>query len=652
MSIGVRKLRLVGAAKNYEVSFTEGDGAVRSLSTVAGEISTGKTSILQFIDYCLGSSRHPQHIEIRRQARSAQLEVELDGEVNVIERPLFSNEKTAFVHHCSLADLEADTPHAKSMKVIEPAGDEGSLSMFLLGYVGLAGMSLKEAPTQEISATDPLSFRDLMWLCYLPNTRLDNQQLLHERHFMEELKLRQVIEIVFEVYDDQAANLSDAIRRTEEESRRQQIEIASLERFLSEEGVPDQMTLADRLEQLERRARDVAGTLESLAREMRAKSDFGEQLRKRYGAARREAAEAASSVRYQETLLRRLLPLQSQYAEDESKLVFYDEAKTLFDPLQVVTCPSCLQRLPGDVSIERGECSLCHQPIRETTVEPIELRSEISAVRARMRELERYVDEVQRDLENARGAHARARDEERVAQEGLDNGVASELSPYVAQREELVRERETLRAERANVERQRGWLGSLEHRRTELQRLQARAAALRRDLRELEHKRRLKSEVIEDLTSRFDAILRRFDYPKLDDPEAPRLDQRFVPWVRGTIYRDIGSSGALTLVSLAWQLSIFERAVELGHPHPGFLMIDSPQKNLKPRDGESNEFTRPEIGQNVWMHMLEWARAAGATAQLIVVDNEPPTMAEDTVVVRYGGSYGPEPYGLIDNETG
>ncbi len=37
----------------------------------------------------------------------------------------------------------------------------------------------------------------------------------------------------------------------------------------------------------------------------------------------------------------------------------------------------------------------------------------------------------------------------------------------------------------------------------------------------------------------------------------------------------------MTLVALAWQLTIFEEAVESGVGHPGFLLIDSPQKNLR-----------------------------------------------------------------------
>jgi hypothetical protein len=96
------------------------------------------------------------------------------------------------------------------------------------------------------------------------------------------------------------------------------------------------------------------------------------------------------------------------------------------------------------------------------------------------------------------------------------------------------------------------------------------------------------------------------------EPEPPVLNNKFVPYVRGNRYTEIGSTGALTLISLAWQLALFERAVEQGEPHPGLLLIDSPQKNLKPETGgaESDEFVDPAIPR-VWEHIVNWSARHG-----------------------------------------
>lgn len=102
---------------------------------------------------------------------------------------------------------------------------------------------------------------------------------------------------------------------------------------------------------------------------------------------------------------------------------------------------------------------------------------------------------------------------------------------------------------------------------------------------------------------------------------------------------------------LAWMLTLFERATEPQYPHPGLLMIDSPQKNLKPTEGEAgDEFRDPAIVARVWNHIQQWSSTAGRSYQIIVVDNAPPPGIEEAVVVRYSAQTDRPPYGLIDDE--
>lgn len=648
MSIRIRHLRLRGVEKDYEVSFVVDEGNVRPLSTIAGDISTGKTSVLEFVNYCLGGSSHPTSIEVRRQARAALLEVELDDRRAVIERPLFGDNKFATVHYCSLADIDAERRHEREMRPIDPPGALDSLSMLLLSQVGLAGISLKEAPTQAATDVDPLSFRDLMWLCYLSDDRYDFRGLLFEQNHMKQLKMRQVIEVVFDVHDDQEAKLAQALHQIEAELARARADAESLARFLRDEEVPDPLELAARREQAERRSDELGQELARLSEQMRAASGYAEEARATYAAGQRAANEAAAAVRYQETLIRRLVPLQAQYLEDERKLAFFHEAQTLFDPLQIAVCPSCLHVLPEPLSSEGGECSLCHQPIIRGA-EDFDLKAELRAVQARRREIDRYLDDTRRRLDATKIEHRTATQDEEAAQRRLDDEVSSSLSPFLGQRERLVRDREEVRAVLVEVERQQRWQQTLDRRYAEIERLGYRATELRRQRAAFESERVTKQDVVADLSRRFDEILRRFDFPKLDDPSPPYLDHRFIPHVRGISYHEHTSRGALTLIALAWQLTIFERAVELGHAHPGFLLIDSPQQALAQPD---EEYQSEQIRLNVWNYLLEWSPGTGRGTQIIIADNTPPAAAAGTITVQYGGKYGPPPYGLIDNETG
>ena len=651
MSLRLRELRLIGIGRNYGVNLTA-DGQARPLSVIAGEISTGKSSVLEFIDYCLGSSRHPRHFEIERRVRSALLEIEVDGEISVIERPTFASDQFATVHRCALDQL--GEPHATQRCPVETPGDPNSLSNFLLAAIGLQGMELKQAPTQAQSAVDPLSFRDVMPLCFLTNQRMDNKNLLLEAQHMRNLKLVQVIEILFGVYDDQLAAMGKQLDTIEQERRDLAAEITALETFLAENDVPGGLELDAQAATLRERVADARTRLDALSGQMQAATTYAADARADYAARRRDSGESAARLRDRETLLRRLLPLRGQYAEDERKLVFFQEADQLFDPLRVRVCPACMQELPKPVEIQAGgTCSLCdqHIPVQQ---EPVDIASERAAVRARLQAIDRYIQDVEKQLGEARAAYERATAAETAAQRKLDSQVSKDLSPFLAQRDELVREREAIEGEQREVARQIRWRQSLDRRRADHARLDERVTELRQHIQELRSNRPDRKVVTNDLSERFAELLGTFGFPKLNEPAPPTVSDRFVPYVRGNRYTEIGSTGALTLISLAWQLAIFERAVEQGDPHPGFLMIDSPQKNLKPETGGSagDEFVDAAIPRRVWEHIVSWSAGMGKTAQIVVLDNLPPDVADDHVVVRYSGRADEPPYGLIEDETG
>ena len=104
-------------------------------------------------------------------------------------------------------------------------------------------------------------------------------------------------------------------------------------------------------------------------------------------------------------------------------------------------------------------------------------------------------------------------------------------------------------------------------------------------------------------------------------------------------------------MSLAWYLAIFEESLSTAGAHPGLLMIDSPQKNLIAATGQiADDYRAPAIALGVYEHIVAWCSGTvGAQHQVIVVDNEPPSIADEFVMIRYSGDAAIPPYGLIDD---
>ncbi|WP_199749988.1 hypothetical protein [Amycolatopsis sp. WAC 04169] len=669
---GIRlvRLRLKGIDRDYEVDFRDTDTKLRSLSVIAGAFSTGKSSVLEFVVYCLGGKDHPQHPEILRKVRSALLEVQLNGQPHVIERAVGEPSTAAFVRTGRLGDIE--TPPLDK-KMIKPAGAADSLSSFLLSYCGLEGVELREAPTQAESGTDPLSIRDLLWLSYMPNERLDDKHLLFESSPMKRLKLGQVVDVVFGVHDDKAVELGRRIRELENRLAKARAEYTTTQAFLDEQEFGTRIEIELVRGDAEQKVEQVTRALETLDTQIHAASTFAADLRARHRDASRQAQQTAALVRDRETQLRRLVPLRAQYAADITKLTMLAEARMLFDPLQVKVCPACLTVLRDTPHIADGHCTLCSSEVNlaatkstgttastngssanntapgtagTETEAKFDVSTELRATKARLAEITTFVEELESELGRLRVEAKQANDDEAGLAHEVDAATNAAVSPYLSHRDDLMRQQQAAAASLDRAKTAIRMLDSLDRRGVTVTRLESNVDALRAEMNEAAMQPD-RNDVIHRISERYVAILTSWRYPKLDQAF---IDGRLVPHMRGMSYTN-ASSGGRTLISLAWILAIFQIAWETGSAHPGFLMIDSPQKNLGQGGDRDAEFADSIAVTDFYQHLHTWLAGAGKGAQIIVVDNAPPSSTEPDVVVRYSRREDQPPYGLIEDEV-
>ncbi|MFY1670317.1 DNA recombination protein RecN [Plantactinospora sp. WMMB334] len=645
--IRLRRLRLHAEGRTYDVDFRGADDSPRPLSVIAGAVSTGKTTILEFVDYCLGASDHPRHPEITPKVRAATLEVELSGSPYLIERAVGEPSTFAYVRAGRLDEPGATPPERRPVR---PAGHPDSLSSLLLSHCKLEGVQLRDDLTRAEADTDPLSFRDLMWLCFLPNERLDDKNLLFENVTMKHLKLRQVVDVVFDIHDDHSVELGRRIRAVEADL------VAARDAYRVAEQLVEEQQLGGRaeLEALHRNAKsemsEAALAVAALDTRARADTTFAEDLRERHRAAAHDARRAAAMLRDRETQVERMTALRTTYAEDVSKLTMLAEAGRLFEPLRVTACPSCLTPLAGSES----RCGACQSDLTAQTATDgaagaLDVSAELRSAKAKLSELTDYLAELEREVPQLRVAAERAQEAEARAAAEVDVVTAHVVTPYLAQRDALARRREDAGAA---IQRAAGGLRlmhSLERRAANIDRKAALLASLREELAGAggQPSRTDRSTMIGRLGQRYRQILEEWRYPKIADAY---LAENLTPYMRGKPYT-AASAGGRTLIALAWQLALFEIAWETRSSHPGFLLLDSPQKNFGQTGEHGTDLADAATIEQIYRHLDTWLAGRGAGAQIVVADNAPPLSAASGIIVRFSRRPEQPPYGLIDDET-
>ncbi|MFC6870974.1 ATP-binding protein [Haloechinothrix salitolerans] len=675
---GIRlvELRLGGLAarsRSYRVDFRMPDrGPWRPLSVIAGPSQTGKTSVIDFIRYCMGGSEHPQHPEVLASVRAALLEAVLSGESATIERAATGPaSKFASLWEAALDELQGAT---ELRLPVEPTSEPSGLSQRLLAACGLDNIELPEAPTQTESSTQMLSIRDLFRVMWLPNERLDNKNLVFEHSsFMVGQKLRQTIDVMFDVHDADGSDIAARLKRASDAAREAARTAKALRAVVEAEHALGPLVLETDRD----RARSEAVALrDELARldADRASRDVGVGgLRQALVAAQEEARAAAVRVRNRESLVERLAALRGQYADDKKKLTFLKEAERLFDPLHVTVCPACLSTLDTSPAVLNGECTLCgHRLLEESGVavtglladpdgsasskDPRKdkgsnsaagtgiLEAELRATARRLDELNDYWVRLDDDLGVLRAAQAEANLAVENTAAAL-NRVVTVPAPYLAARDEIARRRADARLREQQAEAGLRLWDRVREAEEVAERLAGQAARLRAERREAAT-RPDRAAVVRLLSDRFGDVLSDIGYPKLS---APSLNERLVPSVRGLTYT-AASSGGLVLISLAWYLALWEIAHEQGARAPGLLMIDSPQKNLgHAAQADDPDFADVRLVENFYRHAKNWLAGPGQGAQLVVVDNSPPDSVAADVVVRYTRDPATPPYGLIED---
>lgn len=465
---------------------------------IAGPSQTGKTSIIDFIKYCLGDDEHPQHAEVLAKVREATLRAELAGVPTRITRSA-TGSASRFASVWGGDDAE-------QRRTTEVPADPESLSQFLLTACDLDNIELPEAPRQAESRTQILSIRDVFRIVCLPNERLDNKNLLFEHaHHMVAQKHQQLINVMFEPRP--RAIRAERARPQHPRDRPAPRRPRSRHRPF---GFQDQWAY-----------RVLA---------------FDHRLREALSDAQVAAQAARVRVRHRESLVDRLNALRGQYADDKKKLTFLKDAERLFDPLHVTTCPACLSTLASAPAVIGGECTLCGQHLPEdgpltigtasAVLDPevpssngqggptqaprstAVLEAELRATTRRLSELNDYWTRLDNDLATLRAAEQAANEAVEEAATALDQ-VVNLPAPS---RDDLLRRRgdtEVRKQHAASGLRLWRQIATAEE---NAERLSGHASRLR-----AEHRTAAKRPD-RGLSLRFGEILADIGYPKLAEP--------------------------------------------------------------------------------------------------------------------------------------
>nr|WP_107908932.1 hypothetical protein [Streptomyces chartreusis] len=603
----LRLIHLTYAGMNKPTASVEFDPA---LTVIYGASDTGKSFIAESIEYMLGGTRAP---EVQESEGYSQILLGLqlpDGTVLTLLRAPHSN--TIHIHRQDLRDLITGFADVH-VTATHTARSRNSLSMFLLGELGLADLRIRK---NEAGGSRPLALNDLVHLSVIPETRMvaPLSPVLHSAASSGKTAAASVMRLLLtgESDPDIDTGLNAGQRRVNKGK------IALLDQIVLD--LQSKLTTTENVRELRDRQVRLQTSIDEHSTTLCVITD------RHLGAvtARMRAAEELATVeaRLAEVgdLVSRFGLLEEQYRSDLARLVMVTEAGSLLGYFRVGTCVFCGAE-PEHQHPSHGE--------QETTQFHAAVQNETAKTSALLADLLPTIQDlrIQFDTLSARRTGllqdtARWDGEIAEAQELLAP-LRERMDEYLHARSEIERDLEL--HER---------IDELEERRSRL------------DGETAGPEQRPAGYVPNRILSTFDEVLRTtleaWKVPAVDFAE---YDQYAMDIRAGRRPRADRGKGVRSVLHSAFTTALAQFCLSNSRPHPGFIVLDSPvvtyRDPIEESIGEDVELTS-NVVDHFYRRMLDFP------GQAVILENgDPPAdVISQASVYRFTGT-GPGRHGFF-----
>lgn len=633
-ALKLKKLTLKGFRKDYTINFKEG------LNFISGPISTGKSTILEMVNYALGSKKHKDYIEVKASCTDVELEVWLKGELFKISRPLFNFDKSIKLYKWDTV-LGKFNDEFEILEVGSPQ-ESNSLSYFLLEKLGVPEITI---------SNQAFSFRDLFKYSYVSQPEIDSENLLDERNYTIAFKRKPTLEIIFNSLDHFLQSLKELRKTKKEDLDKFYDKKFAILSFLQSVNLFG--NIGDYNEQWKTITTSISEKqeeLNDLKNQSKIKDDRSRALEAKMFLIRREINSYDEGKEELRRYIEKLILLRNQYQIEVVKLDYLILANGKFQKVEFEKCPVCLGEIHSEK--EHDKCYLCGNSLTELSQEEEQaIKLERKRIGAKLNQLVEFIELKQTEIRDFDNKIKSNQESLNSINEKINNIQSVYVSPYISKVEELNQAigelREHLKKINENVKIQKEFSQIADEITSEELKLQQ----LIEDIKKLEEENIGSDKIFAELSKTFDNTLKAFDFPKLSNAYID--SSSYIPYVRGIRYNDLGSLGAVTLITVAYFLSILKISIQLKKTyHPGLLLFDSISSNLG-RDSYTteDEFKDDKIFKSMVKHFVDFSQKNKEQVQIIIINNgyTADVNKEDIIVEFDGIGTKGLPYGLIDD---
>lgn len=627
--ININRLILVGHRKNYTTTFFPG------VNIIYGDSDTGKSSILEFVNYLLGSSEIELADEVSSSVRYAVLDITINGSSFTVKRDIFKPKDRVEVYPCIFEECSSYYPKKFASSYSDTNAPDGFYSDFLLDALNFPKVKIKVSPSQAVSELKRLSFRSLFKFAYLNQDEVGGKSFLDLGNWVQATSNREVFKYIFNVLDSSITELQAEISEKYKESNRIKNKYDAVSEFLRETDHESPESLDAEIDQIDSQLELLVAELSAINKSMVSDSDTYRELKAYLSELALLEKSATLKIKSTSDQVDQYIRLRNDYENDIQKI---NGIKTSSSRL-------------GEVSTTQAPCPVCDNVVSiEDQASSYQLNSdamlndELKSLSKRKNNLNVLISDLQEQQRTLLKDQAIFKSDILKARDLIDTEAREMITPFLTQRDTFVQEiakHQQIRKKLADDLKIRNQQEKI-YRSYEL--LKASITSLEEQLEKLKQNAPDLDGILSVLGDHLNAYLKSVKIKNRTNIGIRK--STLAPVIRDRDYYKITSGGLRTITSIGYMLSLLEYSIDHDINHPRFLMLDTVGKYLGKTtkakyveetvasEDSQEGISDPEKYQNIYESILATANRAdelGVPCQVILVDNDVP----DSFVSRF-----------------
>lgn len=621
--IRINKLVLYGHRKNYEIPFEEG------VNIIFGDSDTGKSTILEFINYFLGHSALDLAEEIVNSVHAAVLEVNINSTTYTIKRDIYKPNTFIDVYTCKIENCKTHIPKTYNPTFSQNSAKDGFYSDFLFESLNYPKVQIKVAPTKTDSNMKRLGFRTLFKYCYINQDDVGSKGLLDGDNHFKNITNREAFKYIFNVLDSSILKLEAEISIKDKKRRDLLNKYSIVSDFFDRAKYKKLDSIEEIIQENKDNITALKSELEATNSKMTANSATYSEIKDIYGELTLSEKGLSYKIKNIEDNLNKFIRLKNDYENDIEKIEALSQSVKVFHDTTEpkASCPFC----DSDIVIDNETSPFI---IDKTLL----IENEIKTLKSRVSDLLKTIETFQEDRRSFIKKRNENVDKISDVRIMLDDESEKMITPYLTQRDSLINEISKLKQINNELQEklllrneEMALLNKSSQLKIDIEHLQERLNDLKEDAPQLD-------TILEELSEVFIKYLKKIKISNISDVFVS--ERTFLPVIRNKEYSKITSGGLRTILSLGYLISLLEHSLSNNSNHPKLLMIDTVGKYLgkttkgkylnqtsaaeDSKEGVSDPLKYKNIYAEIFRLSVK-AKKMEQPCQIILVDNDVPS---------------------------